>query len=48
MELLNFTFLHFQAMRGAPERVNAHELLSEFENSVDISYIDACFAMRHC
>ncbi|VDP84472.1 unnamed protein product [Echinostoma caproni] len=36
------------AMRGAPERINAHELLSEFENSVDISYIDACFAMRHC
>ncbi|KAA3676064.1 uncharacterized protein DEA37_0003543 [Paragonimus westermani] len=37
-----------KAMIGAPERINAHELLSEFENSVDVSYIDACFAMRHC
>ncbi|CAL8079381.1 unnamed protein product [Calicophoron daubneyi] len=37
-----------KAMVGAPERINAHELLSEFENSVDISYIDACFAMRRC
>ncbi|CAH8568730.1 unnamed protein product [Dicrocoelium dendriticum] len=37
-----------KAMVGAPERINAHELLSEFENSVDVSYIDACFAMRHC
>ncbi|CAH8445520.1 unnamed protein product [Schistosoma bovis] len=36
-----------KAMIGAPERINAHELLTEFENSVDISCIDACFAMRH-
>lgn len=37
-----------KAMVGVPERINAHELLSEFENSVDLSYIDACFAMRRC
>ncbi|CAH8467428.1 unnamed protein product [Heterobilharzia americana] len=36
-----------KTMVGAPERINAHELLTEFENSVDISSIDACFAMRH-
>ncbi|KAH8850744.1 Bromodomain testis-specific protein [Schistosoma japonicum] len=36
-----------KAMVGAPERINAHELLTEFENTVDISCIDACFAMRH-
>ncbi|CAH8827911.1 unnamed protein product [Trichobilharzia szidati] len=36
-----------KAMVGPPERINAHELLTEFENSVDISCIDACFAMRH-
>ncbi|TGZ70349.1 hypothetical protein CRM22_003256 [Opisthorchis felineus] len=37
-----------KALVGVPERINAHELLSEFENSVDLSYIDACFAMRRC
>ncbi|VDM03934.1 unnamed protein product [Schistocephalus solidus] len=36
------------AMPAPPERTNAHELLTEFESTIDVSYIDACFAMRQC
>ncbi|VDN10338.1 unnamed protein product [Dibothriocephalus latus] len=36
------------AMPAPPERLNAHELLTEFESTIDVSYIDACFAMRQC
>lgn len=33
-------------MPSAPERLNAHELLTEFESTIDISSIDASFVMR--
>ena len=43
---MTYLFIHLQAMPSYSEMPNAHELLVEFEETIDLDCLDSSFNIR--